>query len=122
VQVSEKRLSSDDPWLRIKTTNRALYDAERAALPKGVDEWLFLNEAGHVCEGTITNIFVTLANGDRVTPPVTSGVLPGILRQQLVAQGWAERIVTPDDLRSAREIMMGNALRGLIRADIAPIA
>jgi len=122
VQVSDKRLSSDDPWLRIKTTNRALYDAERAALPKGVDEWVFLNEAGHVCEGTITNIFVTLANGDRVTPPVTSGVLPGILRQQLLAQGWAERIVTPDDLRSAREIMMGNALRGLIRADIAPIA
>lgn len=122
VQVSEKRLTASDPWLRIKTTNRALYNAERAALPDGIDEWLFMNERDELCEGTITNLFAVLADGTRVTPPVSSGVLPGILRQQLLYQGWQERVITLDDLRSAREIMVGNALRGLIRADIAPIA
>ena len=35
----------------------ARYDAARAALPAGVDEVVFLNERGEVCEGTITNVF-----------------------------------------------------------------
>ncbi len=114
--LAPARLASHDPWLRHKTTNRALYDRARAALPDGVDELLFLNERGELCEGTITNLFVRLGDGRRVTPPLSSGLLPGVLRARLLAGGgWTERVLTPDDLRGARGLWVGNALRGLIR-------
>ena len=122
VGIAATRLSSIDPWLAHKTTERALYDKARANLPLGQDEWLFLNERNEVCEGAISNIFVTLADGTRITPPLTSGLLPGILRQTLLATGYAEQILTLDDLRQATAIHMGNALRGLIPCDIIGIA
>ena len=115
VAIADQRLDSADPWLAHKTTRRALYDQARSSLPDGTDELLFLNERGEACEGTITTLFVTLADGTRVTPPLSAGLLPGILRQTLVASGqYIERPVTPDDLASARSISMGNSLRGLI--------
>ncbi|APO87707.1 aminotransferase class IV family protein [Marivivens sp. JLT3646] len=122
VAVHSIRLNSDDPWLQVKTTNRALYNDARADLPNGVDEWLFLNERDEVCEGTITNIFVVLEDGRRVTPPLTSGLLPGVLRQSLIQNGCEEQVLTLSDLSKAREIHMGNALRGLIRVQLAPFA
>lgn len=113
--IADQRLDSANPWLAHKTTRRALYDQARASLPEGADELLFLNERGEVCEGTITNLFVTLSDGARVTPPLSSGLLPGILRQTLLVSGqYIEKPVTPDDLSAARTISMGNSLRGLI--------
>ena len=119
VAVAAERLRSDDPWLRHKTSNRALYDQTRAALPDGVDEVLFLNERDEVCEGTVTNIFVILADGTRATPPLTCGLLPGILRQTLLEQGYVERVLTRVDLAAAQVVHVGNALRGLIRVEIS---
>ena len=113
--IADDRLHSDNIWLRYKTTRRAQYDQARAALPEGVDELLFLNERGELCEGTITNLFLTLADGSKVTPPLASGVLPGIMRETLLSSGEvSERTLTLDDLQNAREIHMGNSLRGLI--------
>ena len=122
VGIAEQRLVSTDPWLAHKTTQRALYDAARATLPADQDEWLFLNERDEVCEGAITNIFVTCADGTKVTPPLASGLLPGILRQTLLDAGYIEQVVTLRDLRDATEIHIGNALRGLIPCDIIGIA
>ncbi|WP_420397453.1 aminotransferase class IV family protein [Nioella sp.] len=119
VAIHPERLRSDDPWLGHKTTNRALYDQARAALPDGVDEYLFLNERGEVCEGTITNIFVTLEEGQWVTPPRSSGLLPGVLREELLASGEVEEApVTLDMLRCARAVTLGNSLRGEIPAQL----
>lgn len=119
VTIHPARLRSDDPWLGHKTTNRALYDRARAALPEGVDELLFLNERGEVCEGTITNIFVTLEDGHRITPPRSSGLLPGILREEMLERGEVEECpVTLDMMRSARAIALGNSLRGEIPAQM----
>ncbi|MCY1127337.1 aminotransferase class IV family protein [Frigidibacter sp. RF13] len=96
-----------------KTTDRALYDQARAALPEGVDEYLFLNRRGELAEGTITNLFADLGDG-LVTPPLASGCLPGVLRAELLASGQArEAALTPDMLKSAR-LWVGNSLRGLI--------
>lgn len=116
ISVSPVRLQSDDPWLRIKTTQRELYDSTRAALPEGVDEVIFLNENNNICEGTITNVFVE--RKDRLlTPPLHAGVLPGILRQDLIARGNAEEAdLTTDDLKGRDVLYVGNALRGLIPA------
>ncbi len=115
VTLAPERLNPDDPRLRHKTTERGLYDATRASLPKGVDEAIFLNAAGEVCEGTITNLFFDLGDG-LMTPPLASGCLPGILRAELLASGQArEAVLTEADLPRAR-LWMGNSLRGLISA------
>ena len=85
--IAPQRLISDNLWLRHKTTQRAFYDGMHAALPGGVDEWLFFNERDELCEGTITNIFIIKANGKIITPASNSGVLLGIFRQTLLAKG-----------------------------------
>ncbi len=119
---AEARLDSADPWVGVKTTRRAAYDTARAALGPGEDEALFLNTAGDVAEGTITNLFVEMADGRRLTPPLAAGCLPGILRGRLLAEGWQEGRLTPADLATARNIWVGNALRGLIEAELSPFA
>lgn len=105
------RLASDDPWLQVKSTRRAAYDAARAALPAGLDEVVFLNERGEVCDGTITTLFFDRGQGMR-TPPLTSGLLPGVLRAELAVP---EEVLLAHDLPRVR-LWVGNALRGLIPA------
>lgn len=115
VGFAGERLRSDDPWLRIKTTHRPAYDAARTALPAGMDEVLLLNERGEVCEGTITSVFADLGDG-LVTPPLGCGLLPGVLRAELIATGQVrESVLRPVDLAGAR-VLVGNSLRGLIPA------
>ncbi|WP_334065101.1 aminotransferase class IV family protein [Limimaricola cinnabarinus] len=110
VAIHPRRLDPSDPWLYRKTTRRALYDAARAGLPEGVDEWLFLNTRGELCEGTITNLFTA-----ELTPALSCGLLPGVLRAELLGQGRREAVLRPGDLEGAR-FFMGNSLRGLIPA------
>jgi 4-amino-4-deoxychorismate lyase len=105
------RLRSDDPWLRVKSTNRAAYDRARAALPEGLDEVIFLNERGEVCDASITTVFFDRGQGMR-TPPLSSGLLPGVLRAEL---GCPEEVLQSADLPRVR-LWVGNALRGLIPA------
>lgn len=119
IAIAPERLDPDAPLLRHKTTERALYDRTRAALPEGIDEVLFLNSRGEAAEGTITNLFADFGQG-LVTPPLASGCLPGILRAELLAGGRArEAVIRAEDLPRAR-LFMGNALRGLIPARLAP--
>ncbi|RDW11741.1 aminotransferase class IV, partial [Paracoccus thiocyanatus] len=109
------RLASDDPWLRLKTTRRRQYDDARAAMPLGVDELLFLNERGQVCEGTITTLFFDLGQGMR-TPPLSCGLLPGVLRAAMLAQGLCREETLPAAELPRARLWVGNALRGLIPA------
>ena len=109
--LAAARLRSDDPWLRLKSSNRAVYDAARAALPPGLEEVIFLNERGEVCDGSITTLFFDRGQGMR-TPPLTSGLLPGVLRASL---NVPEEVLRPEDLPQLR-LWVGNALRGLIPA------
>ncbi len=97
-----------------KTTVRQVYDralSEIAALP-AVFDTVFVNERGEVAEGARSTVFVE-REGVLLTPPVTSGALPGVLRAELIASGRAkETVLFPDDLVSG--FWLGNALRGLI--------
>ena len=113
----DETLMSDDPWRGVKTTERGIYDRARASLPDGIDELLFLNERGEVVEGTITNVFVE-RDGILLTPPLSSGALPGVLRASLIDEGRArESVLTPAELEGAN-LFVGNALRGLIPAHL----
>ncbi len=113
--LASTQLSSEDPWLRIKSTRRAVYDAARAAMPPGADEVVFLNERGEVCEGSITTVFFDRGRGFR-TPPLAAGLLPGVLRAALLAQGRVtEEVLMGADLAEV-QLWVGNSLRGLIPA------
>ena len=118
VRVAAERVRADDPWLAVKSTQRGFYDHMRATLPVGVDEWVFLNERDELAEGTITNIFVEMPDGRKLTPARDCGVLPGVLRASLLADGWVEGRLTLPDLHRATHVYMGNAMRGLIPVDV----
>lgn len=122
LRIAEQRLVSDDPLFRHKTSRRDPYEAARSEFkPEEADEVLLLNERGELCEGTITNLFVEGPDGQLLTPPLSSGLLPGILRAELIREGKAKsEILKPDDL-SGRKIFVGNALRGLISAQLAEL-
>ena len=113
VDLASDRLDPGDPFLRHKTTRRDVYErAFEAAVARGADEVLFLNRRGELTEASRNSLFVEI-DGALVTPPLASGVLPGVLRQQLIAGGRAsERAVTIDLVRS-HPMMLGNSLHGL---------
>ncbi|MCZ4354328.1 aminotransferase class IV family protein [Roseovarius aestuarii] len=120
VAIHKTRLEASDPFLTHKTTHRALYDSARAALPDGIDEWIFLNTGGAVCEGTITNIYVPQGT-TLLTPPRACGLLPGIGRETLIASGRAKPSrLSVDDITGP--FFVGNALRGLIKARLVPFS
>jgi para-aminobenzoate synthetase / 4-amino-4-deoxychorismate lyase len=117
--IAPERLDSQSLWLVHKTTNRAFYDEprQRAHANHGVDEVVFLNERGELTEGSITNLFIDRA-GMLLTPPLSSGLLPGTLRAELVTSGKAvEQVLMLDDLEAAEAIWLGNSVRGLIRGE-----
>jgi len=122
VALHEARVDETEPWRAHKTNNRAIYDDARRALPAGIDEWIFLNGAGDVCEGTITNVFVE-ADDILITPPVTAGALPGVLRQFLIDAGQARvgRLSVGDLHDAGPGLFVGNSLRGLIPAQLKVI-
>jgi para-aminobenzoate synthetase/4-amino-4-deoxychorismate lyase len=121
VTIARERTASTDVFLRHKTTHRPLYDRLFAAAQQsGFDEVLFRNERDEVTEGAISNIFVRI-EGRLYTPPLASGVLPGVFRRHLLeaVPRAEERILTLADLRSADELYLCNSVRGLRKAVIS---
>ncbi|RWB61538.1 aminotransferase class IV family protein [Mesorhizobium sp.] len=121
LRLARTRLDSSDMLLRHKTSRRQVYTHARAEyLITQADEVLLANERGELCEGTITNLFADFGDGVLATPRLDCGLLPGILRGELLDEGRAvEAIYSYDDLKSAKAIFVGNSLRGLIPAQLA---
>lgn len=119
LRIGKTRLKSDDPLYRHKTSRREPYEAARAEFAKEeADEVLLLNERGEVCEGTITNLFAETEDGQYVTPALSSGLLPGIFRSEMIRERKARsEVLRPEDLKF-RKLFVGNSLRGLIRAEL----
>ena len=112
----------DDLFTRHKTSIRSRYDAAwRDAEQQGAFDTLFFNQRGELTEGGRSNVFVRI-NGCWITPPLSCGVLPGIMRAVLLAApAWKakEGIVTRAMLEAADDIVVCNALRGPLRAYLA---
>lgn len=116
--LSRYPLSHGIQETRIKSTARDFYDGERARVSALTEagEVIFLNAAGQLCEGSFTSLFIE-RNGALVTPALSCRLLPGVLRQNLIATGQArEALLTLADLETADKIFVGNSLRGLMPA------
>jgi branched-subunit amino acid aminotransferase/4-amino-4-deoxychorismate lyase len=102
----------------LKTLARAACrQALQAAQAAGCDEAVFIHPAGEALEGTVSNLFA-VCSGRLVTPPLTAGILPGIVRAQLLQARDAPRIeeapVPERLLREADEIFLTNSLLGVM--------
>ena len=112
VAIAAHQVAPRDFRLRHKTSDRAFYDDPRRAA--GTFEVAFVDRDGFLTEGSFTTLFVE-RGGTLITPPLARGLLPGVLRAELIDSGRAiEGELTPDDL--AGGFFIGNALRGLIPA------
>lgn len=111
-------LDPSDWRLAHKTSDRGFYDAALAAARgMGADEAVLVREDGLVTEGSFTCVFVDGPGGVLLTPPAALGLLPGVLRAHLLAEGRArEAELALHDL--AGGFWLGNGVRGLMRAEL----
>jgi para-aminobenzoate synthetase/4-amino-4-deoxychorismate lyase len=115
VALAPLPVSPDDFRLGHKISDRGFYDEARAV--SGKTEVIFQDDAGFLTEGSFTHIFVR-RSGKLVTPPLSRGLLPGILRERLIEEGEAEE----GDLVAADLVtgfFIGNSVRGLLPAKLA---
>ena len=117
--LADDATHSGDIFLRHKTSIRNRYDtAWKAAEAQGAFDALFFNERGELTEGGRSSVFVRFGVA-WVTPPLSSGVLPGVMRRVLLeAPAWnaSEGVITREMLERADDIVVCNALRGPLRA------
>jgi len=120
--LADDATHSGDPFLRHKTSIRERYDAAwKAAEAQGAFDALFFNERGELTEGGRSSVFLRFGVA-WVTPPLSSGVLPGVMRRVLLeAPAWnaSEGVITRAMLERADDIVVCNALRGPLRAVLA---
>jgi para-aminobenzoate synthetase/4-amino-4-deoxychorismate lyase len=122
VLFSGINVDSSSAFLFHKTTWRKLFDHERTRVvdEMGYYEVFFVNERGEVTEGSYTNIFMQ-KDGRLLTPPVSCGLLPGVLRRHLLQQ-YPDLVVeskfTRTDLERADAVFAGNSVRGLVRVSL----
>ena len=115
VAVRPAPMAADDFRVTHKTSLRASYDSLRHE--SGAAEVVFIDEPGFVTEGSWSNIFVE-RDGQLLTPPLALGLLPGVLRAELIDKGRAvESHLRLADLESG--FFIGNSLRGLVPARLA---
>ncbi|MFZ6766677.1 aminodeoxychorismate synthase component I [Undibacterium sp. Di26W] len=121
VMLATTTTRHDDLFLRHKSSVRQQYDAAwQAAEQQGAFDMLFFNEHGHLTEGGRSSVLLK-KNGKWLTPPVSDGVLPGIMRAVLLDDpqfGLRESSLVLDDVLMAEKIMLCNALRGAFEVEL----
>jgi para-aminobenzoate synthetase/4-amino-4-deoxychorismate lyase len=113
VGLADVRLDTSDPFLMHKTTRRGAFErAFEAAAKQGLDEVVFTNQHGEVAEASRNTVFIEV-DGKLITPPLSSGVLPGVLRRHLLESGKAVERTLPLGLVRSQPMLLGNSLHGL---------
>ena len=110
VGLATAPLDSADRFLFHKTTHRSFYEQPVRERPD-CDDVIFWNERGEVTESSIANVVVEM-DGERWTPPRSSGLLAGTFREELLALGEIrERVISKEDLKRAEEVFLINSVR-----------
>lgn len=93
--------------------------ARELARAAGADEGIRLDDRGDAVEGATCNLFAVLG-GTVQTPPVTRGILPGIVRRRVLELCTRDRIPCREralslrDLHGADELFVTSSLRGVV--------
>ncbi len=117
VALATRPMPPADDFIRHKTTLRAAYDAFPP--PAGCLDTLLFNERDELTEFTIGNVALQLG-GQWFTPPLSAGLLPGVMRASLLAKGaLTERRLTLGDLHAAETIELINSVRHRIRVTLS---
>ena len=110
--LSSARVNSNDVFLYHKTTNRTVFDQARCGCDENTDV-ILINERDEITETTIMNLAV-LREGRWITPHVSSGLLPGVMRAELLArEEIVEGVIPVRELQDGERIRCFNALRGI---------
>jgi branched-chain amino acid aminotransferase group I len=114
--IPSLRRYSGSPLSRLKSTSYMVSVlAKMESEAAGLDEALLLNENGSITEGSISNVFF-VSSGSLVTPPVDSGILPGVTREtvleiaRVAGMRVAEREVKPEELGRFDEAFLTNSV------------
>lgn len=111
-------VAADDSFLAHKTSRREAYDRAVQEVPVGYEPVMF-NTLGNVTESAIANIVYGI-DGELFTPPLADGLLPGVMRDELLDKGLiAERTLPVDELNSVEAFWLINSLRGWRKATLA---
>ncbi len=88
--------------------------AKMEAEERGANDAVMLSTAGALACTTTGNLFV-LKGGKLLTPPLSDGVIDGVVRGLLLEGGHAqEQSLTEDDLRGAEGLYLSNSIRGVV--------
>ena len=115
LDISSVKRNETSPLVYHKTMNYGDCILEkRNAMAAGMDERLFLNTKGQICEGTVSNIFF-VKQGKLYTPEIRCGLLPGILREHICeTQPVEETMIYPEELKEYEECFVTNSLMGIM--------
>lgn len=110
VALSAVPIDSRDEFLRHKTTRRAVFDLALAAHPEAQDVLLW-NERRELTETCHANVVLEIG-GRRLTPPLSSGLQPGVFRAHLLDCGEIQEEILPiDSIKEATSIFLINSVR-----------
>ena len=83
--------------------------ARREAQRHGAELALLRNTRGNLCCGDSANLLV-LREGEWITPPLSSGCLPGVMRAQLLQLGLAREATLGAELQAGDQALLINSL------------
>ncbi len=110
LKTSSWRRDAKNPIYRHKTINYLeSILARREAAETSADDVLFLNSEDHLSETTVANIFL-IKNEQIYTPSLTCGVLPGIIRNRVLALCKRHNIVSDEALLTRKDILDADAV------------
>ncbi|MCK5125021.1 MAG: aminotransferase class IV family protein [candidate division Zixibacteria bacterium] len=115
--VTPMIITADNVLQGTKTLNYMTeWMSQRKAEEAGYDQGIIINAKGHITETGSSNIFI--AKNDKLfTPPLSSGCLPGITRDEIMRLAKEMKIrchekhLTPDDLAHADEIFTSSSFK-----------
>jgi branched-chain amino acid aminotransferase len=119
IDLYEKHRKTINELSALKSTNCLTYIlAGQYKEAKGYDDVVLLNELGSIAECVSSNLFVGY-NGVLYTPSLNQGIVPGVMRQQIIELcreigiEVQECPLSPQVLHRADEVFLTNAISGL---------
>lgn len=119
--IAELSINKRSPAAGKKTLNYIVNILSRMdSGKKGFEEAIFVNSDGSVTEATSSNLFIV--DGKKIyTPPVKSGILPGITREEIIRLlrrssrcAVQERSIKKKDLLGADEAFLTNSISEIV--------